>query len=109
MRPALFLVLALSALALLACSDTTGPEDFASVKIINETSQTFSEFYYWSCDTEDTGPNRLGAFIQPGGTRTFDNIKPGCYNLWVLSVFGGEAQRTEDLKKNTVYEWTITE
>lgn len=107
MRTGLFLVLALSALAILACSDTTGPEDYASVKIINETSQALSEFYYWPCDSEDTGANRLGAFIQPGGNRTFDKIKPGCYNLQVLSVLGGEAQRTQDLKKNTLFEWTI--
>ena len=109
MRVRRIVVVALLAVEVAACPDLSGPEEFASVKIINSSSATLSTFHYWPCGSAEIGPDRLKSPILPGGNRTFERIKPGCYKMRVTDALAAKsAECTQDLEKNTLFKWSIT-
>lgn len=106
------LILAVSAMLLGACEETTAPEEPAGdYKLIveNHSSVTLDEIYFSFCHRDVWDVNRLpaGEVISPNHLASWTLAESGCYDLRAVSTAGAEVTRF-DVQINGHYTWKIT-
>jgi hypothetical protein len=80
----------LAGLALVAAcggDSSTAPQQ-TRILLRNDSAGTIDEFYFSACTASSYGSNRISQPVAPGGSQTFDNIEPGCYDFLAGTVEG---------------------